>query len=105
MTKPRDRKPGQPSLVGDVLSRYLSRSGMAPKVEAASVIPEWEERVGPQIAAVTTPLRVSEGTLFVGVSTSAWLMELDKMKDALLRRLNAGKKDGRIRQIVLVMNP
>jgi hypothetical protein len=32
-------------------------------------------------------------------------MELDKMKDALLRRLNAGKKDGRIRQIVLVMNP
>jgi predicted nucleic acid-binding Zn ribbon protein len=99
-----DGKPGRPSLVGEVLNRYLSRSGLAAKVEAASVIPEWEDRVGPQIAAVTTPLRVSEGTLFVGVATSAWLMELNLMKDELMRRINAGKKDGRIRQIVLVMN-
>jgi predicted nucleic acid-binding Zn ribbon protein len=103
MTRSKDAKPGQPSLVGDVMNRYLARSGLAPKVEAASVIPEWEERVGPQIAAVTTPLRVSEGTLFVGVATSAWLMELNLMKEELLRRLNAGKRAGKIRQIVLVM--
>jgi len=94
-----------PQAVGEVLGRFLERSGLAPKVEAASVIPEWEERIGPQIAAVTEPLRVSEGTLFVAVATSAWMMELNLMKGELLRRLNAGKKQGKIQQIVFVMAP
>ncbi len=64
---------------------------------------EWQERVGPRIAAVTQALRVSEGTLFVSVSSSAWMMELDLMKGELLRHVNAGKGGGRIRQIVFLM--
>jgi predicted nucleic acid-binding Zn ribbon protein len=74
-------------------------------VEAASVLTDWAERVGPQIAAVTEPLRVSEGTLFVAVSTSPWMMELNLMKAELMRHVNAGKKEGRIEQIVFVMGP
>lgn len=89
--------------MGDVLSRFLNRSGLAAKVEAASVVPEWPNLVGPQIAAVTEPLRVSEGTLFVAVDTSAWIMELNLMKGELMRHLNAGKRAGRIEQIVFVM--
>lgn len=96
------RTPGT-ELLGSVLDRYLDRSGMAGKVEAASVIPEWAELVGPQIAAVTEPQRVSEGTLFVAVATSAWMMELNLMKAELMRRLNAGKRDGRIEQVVFLM--
>jgi predicted nucleic acid-binding Zn ribbon protein len=89
--------------VGDVLSRFLNRSGLAAKVEAASVVPEWPRLVGPQIAAVTEPIRVSDGTLFVAVNTSAWIMELNLMKGELMRYLNAGKRAGRIEQIVFVM--
>ncbi|HEX2187901.1 MAG TPA: DUF721 domain-containing protein [Longimicrobiaceae bacterium] len=100
---PRDRNAGQPQLVGDVLSRFLNRSGLEAKVEAASVLTEWAERVGPQIAAVTEPLRVSEDTLFVAVSTSAWMMELTLMKGEIVRRLNAGKKTGKIQHLVFVM--
>ena len=79
---------------------------MAPRVEAAAVIPEWADRVGPAIAAVTEPLRVSDGTLVVAVKTSAWMMELNLMKADLMRYLNAGKAakaPGRIEQIVFVM--
>jgi predicted nucleic acid-binding Zn ribbon protein len=89
--------------VGDLLARFLSRSGLSAKVEAASALLEWAEKVGPQIAAVTEPLRVSEGTLFVAVSTSAWMMELNLMKGDLMRHLNAGKGEGKIRQLVFVM--
>ena len=88
-----------------MLARFLSRSGLAPKVEAAGVLTEWPARVGPQIAGVTEPLRVSEGTLFVAVATSAWMMELNLLKSELLRRINAGKREGRIEQIVFVMGP
>ena len=104
VSRKREPSTGQPQAVGDVLARYLTRSGLAPKVEAAAVIPEWEQRVGPGIAAVTEPLRVSEGTLFVAVSTSAWMMELNMMKHDLMRHVNAGKTDGRIEQIVFVMS-
>ncbi|CAN5211767.1 hypothetical protein BH24GEM2_BH24GEM2_09860 [soil metagenome] len=99
------RTPAGPQTVGDLLARFLAKSGLAPKVEAASVLTDWAERVGPQIAAVTEPLRVSEGTLFVAVSTSPWMMELNLMKADLMRHVNAGKGEGRIEQIVFVMGP
>lgn len=85
------------------MGRFLSRSGLAPKVEAATAVTEWPALVGPQIAAVTEALRVSEGTLFVAVATSAWMMELNLMRAELMRRVNAGRKEGRIRTVVFVM--
>lgn len=94
----------QPQLVRDLLSTYLDRSGLRAGVEAASVLEDWPELVGPGIAAVTRVQRVSEGILIVGVSTSAWLMELNLMKRELLSRTNAGKRAGKIRQIVFVMD-
>ena len=103
MSRTRDPHAGNPQPLGDLLTRFLDRSGLAPKLEAAAVIPEWEQRVGPQIAAVTEPLRVSGGTLVVAVRTSAWLMELNLMKAELMRHVNAGQRDGRIDQIIFVM--
>jgi predicted nucleic acid-binding Zn ribbon protein len=99
---PSSRSKG-PQPLGELLARFLNRRGLAAKVEAASVVPEWDTLVGPQIAAVTTPLRVSDGTLLVAVETSAWIMELNLMKADILRHLNAGKREGRIRGIVFVM--
>jgi predicted nucleic acid-binding Zn ribbon protein len=103
VTRSRNSAGGRPQPLSDALAGYLDRSGLAPKLEAASVIPEWEERVGPQIAAVTRPVRVSERTLFVEVATSAWMMELSLMKAHLMRRINAGKGGGRIEALVFVM--
>jgi predicted nucleic acid-binding Zn ribbon protein len=100
---PTPSKPKGPQPLGEVLTRFLSRSGLAAKVEAASVVPEWVRLVGPQIAAVTEPLRVSDGRLFVAVDSSAWIMELNMMKSRILRNLNAGKRSGRIEQLVFVM--
>ncbi len=104
MSRSRDVSP-QPRLnpIGDLLDRFLERRGLGARLEAASAVSEWPERVGPRISAVTQALRVSESTLFVAVSSSAWMMELDLMKGELLRHVNAGKKGGRIRQIVFVM--
>jgi len=96
-------RPQGPQPVGELLSRFLNRKGLAARVEAASVVPEWPTLVGPQIAAVTEPMRVSEGTLFVAVATSAWIMELNMMKADILRRLNAGKRAGRIESIIFLM--
>lgn len=88
MTKKKDSGPSQ---VREALQKYLEKSGIAEHIEAASVVPEWAGLVGPAIAAVTTPLRVSEKTLVVGVRSSAWMNELKMMEREIVARLNAGK--------------
>lgn len=93
----------KPTKLGDALQSYLRESGLDERVEEAGVVPEWAERVGAAIAAVTMPLRTSRGTLLVAVRTSAWLMELRLMEREILRRLNEGRERGRIERIRFLM--
>ena len=95
--------PKKPTKLGDALQNYLRDSGLDERVEEATIVPEWAERVGAAIAAVTTPLRTSRGTLLVAVRTSAWLMELRLMEREILRRLNEGRERGRIERIRFLM--
>ena len=93
----------KPTKLGDALQTYLRDSGLDERVEEAAILPEWAERVGDAIAAVTTPLRVSRGTLLVAVRTSSWLMELKLMEREILSRLNEGRERGRIERIRFLM--
>ena len=92
-----------PRQVREALQSYLEKAGISEKVEAGSVVPEWAQLVGGGIAAVTTPLRVSNGVLFVAVRSSAWLSELKLMERDILRQLNTDKSKGKISAIRFVM--
>ncbi len=84
----------KPAAIGDVLAGVLQKAGIARRVEQAGIIPEWGALVGPQIAKVTDPQSIAaDGTLFVHVTTNAWMMELSMMEPELLMALNA--KPGR----------
>lgn len=90
-----EKKKRTPRKLGDVMTDVLSRAGIADRVAQANVIPEWGALVGPQIARVTEPLSVTpQGTLFVAVTTNAWMTELSLMEPDLLRRLN--QRTGRL---------
>jgi predicted nucleic acid-binding Zn ribbon protein len=88
------RKKDRPRPIGEAITSFFERSGIARRIEQASVIPEWPQLVGGQIAQVTQPLSISrDGTLFVAVKTSSWMNELSLMEPQLLASLNA--KQGR----------
>lgn len=89
--------------VSEALQQYMAHSQVGERMVEATIVPEWGERVGARIAAVTTPLRVSRGTLFVAVRSSAWLMELKLMEGEIVRRLNDGRDRGRIEKVRFVM--
>ena len=90
-----EKRKRRPRKLGDVVSDVLKRSGIADRVAQATVIPDWPSLVGPQIARVTEPLSVTaQGTLFVAVTTNAWMTELSLMEPDLLRRLN--ERTGRL---------
>jgi predicted nucleic acid-binding Zn ribbon protein len=93
----------RPTVVREVLQQYLRSAGLEERIEEASAVPEWAERVGPAIAGVTTPLRASGGTLVVAVRSSAWLMELRLMEAEILRQVNTGRKRGKFTRIRFLM--
>ena len=84
------RKKDRPRPIAEAITSFLERSGISRRVEQASVIPEWPELVGQQIAQVTEPLSIArDGTLFVAVKTSAWMNELSLLEPQLLASINA----------------
>jgi predicted nucleic acid-binding Zn ribbon protein len=96
-------KKKKPTQLTDALKSFLRNTEVGERIEEAAVVPEWAERVGPAIAAVTVPLRVNRGTLFVGVRSSSWLMELKLIEREILGRLNAGRERGKISKISFQM--
>ena len=95
----RNKGDGGAEPLGDALSGYIKRAGLKRRLDQASVIPEWADLVGPQIAAVTTPHYVSQdGVLVVSVSSSAWMQELQLMSPEILKKL--GKRGKKIKRIV-----
>lgn len=92
---------GRPEPLGKALAGFLERAGLSERIEQASIIDEWPLLVGDQIAAVTMARMVTrDGTLFVDVSTNAWMQELSLMEPQLLKALRqrpAGASVQRIR--------
>ena len=78
-----------PERVDAVIESFLRTSGLASRVTQATVIADWPRLVGPQVAAVTEPLRVTaNGTLFVAVKSNPWMAELSLLEPQLLATIN-----------------
>ncbi len=92
-----------PSRVGEVLEQVLKDTGVHEQIQRVGVVDDWADRVGEAIARVARPRMVSGAVLVVEVRSSAWLTELDMMKDEILRRLNEDRHEGRIEGIRLVL--
>jgi len=81
--------PKRPLPLGGLIASVLKQAGLSERVEQAGIIPEWPTLVGPQIAAISEPRLVTgDGTLFVAVTTNAWMTELSLMEPELLKAIN-----------------
>lgn len=90
----------KPEPLAELLASFLEESGIAGRVEQATVVPEWAALVGDQIAAATNPLSITpDGTLFVAVRTNSWMTELSLMEPELLAALNTRTGRTRIQRI------
>ncbi|MBV9735091.1 MAG: DUF721 domain-containing protein [Acidisphaera sp.] len=76
-----------PRPLGAVMPAVLRPSFRRRAPATAQVIADWETIVGPALAAVTVPRRLSAGTLTVACAGPVAL-ELQHLADALLGRIN-----------------
>ncbi len=95
-----ERRKGSPEPLGPLIDEVLRAQGLTEGVERAAAIAGWAGLVGPQIARVASPVGFDRETLFVEVSSSAWMMELRLMERRILAALNAARRRGKFEKIV-----
>ncbi|MGD8866053.1 MAG: DUF721 domain-containing protein [Gemmatimonadales bacterium] len=95
-----EKRGGSPEHLGHLIEGLLRTRGLVEGVERGAALSEWAEVVGPQIASVASPVGFDRGTLFVEVSSSAWIMELQLMEYRILAQLNAARRRGKFEKIV-----
>lgn len=93
-------KKSQPVSIADVMAKMLEQKGMTERLAQVTVIDEWAEVVGAQIAGVTEPTSITaDGVLWVRVATAAWMNELSLLAPTIIARLNAVKGRTPVKQL------
>ena len=74
--------------VGEVLGNSLKRLDLSYRLNEYGIWPVWDEVVGKTIAANAQPEKIRNGTLFVKVTSSVWMQQLQFMKEMIAEKLN-----------------
>jgi len=77
-----------PQRLGDILQLVLKRQKIPVHFEDQLLRRLWNQAVGPQISAQTSPQHVKRGTLCVTVATSVWMHQLQFLKDEIIEKFN-----------------
>jgi len=85
----------KPEIIGEILRKVLKKRNIPHTATDRRLLDLWSRAVGPQIAARTLPETVKRGTLYVRVSSSVWLHQLQFLKEEILGKVNelSGKEE------------
>jgi predicted nucleic acid-binding Zn ribbon protein len=85
--------------IDKVLRKTLRKMDLDTKLEGYRIWSLWPDIVGDQVARKTQPERLRNRILFVRVSSSTWMQQLQTMKPMLLERIHKRLKGGVIKDI------
>ena len=74
--------------LGNVLQGILKKHNINFDSEEQRLREVWNKAVGPQISTQTRPDRLRRNTLFVKVSSSAWMQQLHNLKSEIIEKFN-----------------
>ena len=77
-----------------ILESVMKEKDFTEDIEAYRIFGQWEEIVGPRIAAHTRPVRVTGQVLYVEVDDHLWFAQLKYMKTDMLQRIERAIKKG-----------
>ena len=87
MARRRERQANLQRL-GSVLPGILKKHNIAFDAEEDRLLEVWQKAVGKRIAAQTRPDRLRRNTLFVKVSSPAWMQQLHTLKTEIIEKIN-----------------
>jgi len=86
--------------LSEVLRQYINQNNLQPKLSELDIVQSWEAIMGKTVASYTEDLRVSNGTLFVKLSSPILRNELVMMREQIKKHLNENAGAEVIRDII-----
>lgn len=80
------RKQVQP--IGTVLAEFLRENGMEKPIMERRVVEQWPQLMGDTVARLTRSVEVTDGVLYVRLSSAALRQQLFEMRFDLIKKLN-----------------
>lgn len=77
-----------PRRLKDIVADVCRIAGMNEALEQYRMLQVWDSVVGDAVAKVTKVERISEGDLYIRVSSSTWRMELNFRKKEIIEKIN-----------------
>lgn len=96
----RSRYRKNPRKIDAIVDELCSKLGMDEVREHCRAVDVWKEMVGETVASETFVERLSEGRLFVRVTSAVWRTELNFRKRELAERINLALGRQAVREIV-----
>jgi len=101
MTRKKAGNITSPSGIGEVLGRSFSMLGISTKISEFKIRKHWGAIVGKGISKRTAPGPLKARTLYITVSQSAWMNELQFHKDEIIKKIDSLIGKGAVENIVL----
>lgn len=77
-----------PMGIKPILEKTIKKLGLEIKIKEGKIWEIWDEAVGPTVARNAQPESIRSRVLFVRVSTSAWMQQLQFIKERIIEKLN-----------------
>ena len=71
-----------------ILEKALKKLGLEIRIKEGKIWEIWDKAVGPVVARNAQPESIRGRVLFVRVSTSAWMQQLQFIKERIIEKLN-----------------
>ena len=86
-----------PQRLADLLSKPEAEFAWA--VKSCQLLSLWEQIVDERVKKQTTPIKITNRTLFVSASTSTWAQELSFLKKEIIKKFNEKAGEEVIRDV------
>ena len=89
--------------ISGVIPGLLRDKGWEVQLDLHSIFPRWKEIVGEEMNEYAQPLKIEKGVLWLEVTNSAWLQQLQYEKLELLDTLNSCFRLSSLKDIKMVL--
>lgn len=97
------RPKGNLEPLAQLLGNAMRSTGLGKRLQEYRAVEAWSEVVGELVAEHSKATGIREGTLFVDVTSSVWMQELQLLRGEIIERLNAHLGRAYVKQVVLSM--
>ena len=88
--------------IGKIINPIIEDMGIDKPIKRYQALSLWSKIVGEKINAVSEPIRIEDGKLFIRVKSDTWRNEIFFLKKKILHKLNKEIGKDIVQDIILI---